>query len=136
MKIVDEEMDGVAREQRKRLKVIEDELEDVKKWLGRIWHAIETTDIELSDASDRIKEHRERKEKLESRRRGGAGNSVEAESDAGQDGDDHGLRSGHERVPEDQRANRVEGVHPVVRQGDRGQARQGHDSLLDPDAGG
>ena len=65
VKIVDEEMDGVAREQRKRLKIIEDELEDVKKWLGRIWHAIETTDIELSDASDRIKEHRERKEKLE-----------------------------------------------------------------------
>ena len=63
--IVDEEMDGVAREQRERLKIIEDELEDVKKWLGRIWHAIETTDIELSDASDRIKEHRERKEKLE-----------------------------------------------------------------------
>ena len=65
MKIVDEEMDGVAREQRKRLKVIEDELEDVKKRLGRIWHAIETTDIEMSDASDRIREHRERKEKLE-----------------------------------------------------------------------
>ena len=37
----------------------------MKKWLGRIWHAIETTDIKLSDASDRIKEHRERKEKLE-----------------------------------------------------------------------
>ena len=65
VKIVDEEMDGVAREQRKRLKVIEDELEDVKKRLGRIWHAIETTDIEMSDASDRIREHRERKEKLE-----------------------------------------------------------------------
>ena len=65
VKIVDEEMDGIAREQRKRLKIIEDELEDVKKWLGRIWHAIETTDIKLSDASDRIKEHRERKEKLE-----------------------------------------------------------------------
>ena len=65
MKIVDEEMDGIAREQRKRLKIIEDELEDLKKWLGRIWHAIETTDIKLSDASDRIKEHRQRKEKLE-----------------------------------------------------------------------
>ena len=33
--------------------------------LGRIWHAIETTDIEMADASERIKEHRERKEKLE-----------------------------------------------------------------------
>ena len=65
VKIVDEEMDGMAREQRKRLKVIEDELEDVKKRLARIWLAIETTDIEMSDASARIKEHRERKEKLE-----------------------------------------------------------------------
>ena len=65
VKIVDEEMDGIAREQRKKLKVIEEELEEVKKRLGRIWHAIETTDIEMSDASDRIKEHRERKEKLE-----------------------------------------------------------------------
>ena len=65
VKIVDEEMDGVAREQRKRLKVIEDELEDVKKRLGKIWLAIETTDIDMSQASDRIKEHWERKEKLE-----------------------------------------------------------------------
>ena len=65
VKIVDEEMDGVAREQRKRLKVIEDELEAVKKRLGRIWHVIETTEIEMADATDRIREHRERKEKLE-----------------------------------------------------------------------
>ena len=33
--------------------------------MGRIWQVIETTDIEMADASDRIKEHRERKEKLE-----------------------------------------------------------------------
>ena len=65
VKIVDEEMDGVAREQRERLKTIEDELEDVKRRLGRIWHVIETTDIEMADASDRIREHRERKERLE-----------------------------------------------------------------------
>ena len=65
VKVVDEEMDGIAREQRKKLRVIEDELEDVKKRLGKIWHAIETTDIDISQASDRIKEHWERKEKLE-----------------------------------------------------------------------
>ena len=65
VKIVDEEMDGIAREHRKKLKVIEEELEEVKKRLGRIWLAIETTEIEMSDAADRIKEHRERKEKLE-----------------------------------------------------------------------
>ena len=55
----------MAAEQRERLQTIEDELEDVKKRLGRIWQVIETTDIEMADASDHIREHRERKEKLE-----------------------------------------------------------------------
>ena len=65
VRAVDEEMDGIASEQRKRLKTTDDELEDVKRRLGRIWNAIETTDIDIADASDRIKEHRERKERLE-----------------------------------------------------------------------
>ena len=65
VKIVDEEMDGMAREQRKKLETIEDELEDVKRKLGHIWHVIETTDIDIADASNRIKEHRERQERLE-----------------------------------------------------------------------
>ena len=65
VKAVDEEMDGMASEQRKRLRIIDDELEDVKSRLGRIWNTIETSDIEMADASDRIKEHRERKERLE-----------------------------------------------------------------------
>ena len=65
VKLLDEEMDGVAREQREKLETIEDELEEVKRRLGRIWHVIETTDIEMADASERIREHRERKEKLE-----------------------------------------------------------------------
>ena len=65
VKVVDEEMDGIAQEQRKRLRIIEDELEEVKPRLGRIWNAIETSDIEMADASDRIKEHRERKARLE-----------------------------------------------------------------------
>ena len=65
VKVVDEQMDGVARQQRKRLETIEDELEDVKRKLGRIWHFVETTDIDMADASERIKEHRERQERLE-----------------------------------------------------------------------
>ena len=36
-----------------------------KRRLGRIRQVIETTDIEMADASERIREHRERKEKLE-----------------------------------------------------------------------
>ena len=65
VKVVDEQMDGAAREQRNRLETIEDELEDVKRKLGRIWHFVETTDIGMADASDRIKEHRERQGRLE-----------------------------------------------------------------------
>ena len=65
VKVVDEEMDGVALEQRKRLQTVEDELEDVKRKLGRIWHVIETTDIDIADAAGRIKEHRDRQERLE-----------------------------------------------------------------------
>ena len=65
VKLLDEEMDGVAAEQRQRLETIEEELEDVKRRLGRIWQVIETTDIQMADASERIKEHRDRKEKLE-----------------------------------------------------------------------
>ena len=36
MKLLDEEMDGVAAEQRQRLETIEEEFEDVKRRLGRI----------------------------------------------------------------------------------------------------
>ncbi len=38
-------------------------LEDVKRRLGRIWQAIETPYIEMADASERIREHRERKKR-------------------------------------------------------------------------
>ena len=59
-------MDGVAAEQRERLETIEDELEDVKRKLGRIWHFIETADnVEMTDASNRIREHRDTQERLE-----------------------------------------------------------------------
>ena len=65
VKVVDEEMDGIAAEQRKRLESVEAELEEVKRKLARVWHFIENSDIEMADASDRIREHRERQERLE-----------------------------------------------------------------------
>ena len=48
VKLLDEEMDGVASEQRERL----ENIEDVKRRLSRIWQVIETTDIEMADAQD------------------------------------------------------------------------------------
>ena len=62
---VDEEMDGVAAEQRERLEVIEAELEDVKRKLGRVWHLVENTDIDMARAAERISEHQDRRELLE-----------------------------------------------------------------------
>ena len=66
VKIVDEEMDGVASEQRDRLDTIDGELEEVKKQLGRVWQFIAKSDsVDVAEASDLIVELRQRKETLE-----------------------------------------------------------------------
>ena len=65
VKLVDEEMDGVAREQRQRLETIESELVDVKRRLDRLYNLVETTDLDVDDFKPRIRDHRERQEKLE-----------------------------------------------------------------------
>ena len=58
-------MDGLAREQRDKLKAIGRELAEVKRMLDRICRVIETTDLEVADASARIKAHTQRREQLE-----------------------------------------------------------------------
>ena len=58
-------MDGVAREQRQNLETIEAELEEVKRKLDRIWHFVESTDLDMADALERILQHRYRREHLE-----------------------------------------------------------------------
>ena len=65
VRMVDEEMDGLAHEQRQRLQTIESELEDVKRRLGRLYDLAETTDLDIDDFKPRIRDHRERQEKLE-----------------------------------------------------------------------
>ena len=62
---MDKEMDGVAAEQRERLEAIEAELIEVRRRLDRVWHVIETSELDISDAGCRIREHRERQERLE-----------------------------------------------------------------------
>ena len=124
VKVVDEEMDGIAQDQRKRLRIIEDELEDVKRRLGRIWNAIETSDIDMADASDRIKEHRERKERLEDAAAGCESDPLRAQGATGRREDYLRLRQGHEGLPERERIDRAQGLHRVVRQGDHRHARR------------
>ena len=58
-------MDGVAAEQRERLENIEAELIEVRRRLDRVWHVIENSELDISDATSRIREHQERQEKLE-----------------------------------------------------------------------
>ena len=58
-------MDGVAREQRQKLETIEQELQDVRRRLSRVWQVVENTDLDMADASERIKEHRERQRRRE-----------------------------------------------------------------------
>ena len=65
VKLVDKEMDGVAHEQRQRLETIESELVDVKRRLERLYDLAETTDLDVDDFKPRIRDHRERQEKLE-----------------------------------------------------------------------
>ena len=65
VRMLDEEMDGVAHEQRQKLESIEAELEDVRRRMSRVWQIVENTDLEMADASERIKEHRERQQLLE-----------------------------------------------------------------------
>ena len=65
VKLVDEEMDGVAREQRKRLESINGDLQEVDRWLDRLYRAIETTELEMTDIAPRIRQHRERQRKLQ-----------------------------------------------------------------------
>ena len=65
VKIVDEQMDGVAGEQRKRLETIQSELADVRRRLDRLYELVETTDMDIEDFRPRIRDHRERQERLE-----------------------------------------------------------------------
>ena len=65
VKLVDEEMDGVAKEQRQRLETVESELVDVKRRLDRLYNLVETTDLDIEDFKPRIRDHRERQERLE-----------------------------------------------------------------------
>ena len=134
MKVVAEEMDGVTREQRKSLRAIEDELEDVKKKLGRIWHHIETTDTAMADASDRIREHRERQERLEYF-------AEQARADLSQRRkvlDNANTIAAYAKDMKDflneSELTEAQGIHPVLRQGDHRRARRRSSQIHRPHA--
>ena len=65
VKLVDEEMDGVAREERERLETIEAEQEEVRRKMDRLWHIVESSDMEVNDILPRLRAHQERQAQLE-----------------------------------------------------------------------
>ncbi len=64
VRLVDEGMDGVAREQREQRERLETELIEVRRKMDRLWHTVESTDLEINDILPRLSKHKERQEKL------------------------------------------------------------------------
>ena len=62
VRLVDEEMDGVAREERAKLETTEAE---VRSKMDRLWHAVETSDLEVNNILPRLRQHQEHQERLE-----------------------------------------------------------------------
>ena len=65
VKLVNEELDSVIREQREKVEAIDEELSEIRRRMDRLWVVVETTDLEINDILPRIREHQERQEKLE-----------------------------------------------------------------------
>ncbi|MDP2917592.1 MAG: recombinase family protein [Dehalococcoidia bacterium] len=65
VRVVNEEMDGLALEYRERLDNAMDEIADVDRRLDRLYDALETGKIQLADLAPRIQQLRQRKEQLQ-----------------------------------------------------------------------
>ncbi len=65
VRLVDEEMDAGASERRTQLETIESELADARRRLDRLYHLVETTDLDIGDVLPRVREHKERRKRLE-----------------------------------------------------------------------
>ena len=65
VKLVNEELDSVIKEQREKVEAIDEELNEIRRRTDRLWVVVETTDMEINDILPRIREHQERQEKLE-----------------------------------------------------------------------
>ena len=65
VRLVDDEMDGVAREEGLKQKSIQKELADVRRSVEQLWRAVETSELEGGDIAPRLRQHHERQELLE-----------------------------------------------------------------------
>ena len=66
VKAVDEEIDRMVAEHRKRLQTIESEIQDVKNQMDRIWRYIATRDdVDVAKTSARMSEYQDREDRLD-----------------------------------------------------------------------
>ncbi len=135
VKMVEEEMDRMAHEQRKRLETIESELAEVRRGLDRLWDLVETTDDDLANNAARIKAHRERQKRLED-----AAREVEAVLSGRQVKLDEvetiSVFAQDTRAFLNESELNAQGVRRVVREGDRGEPRPSQGALHNPHAAG
>ena len=65
VRLIGEEMEEVEGEGLLKLKSIEKELDVARRAVQRLWEAVETSDLEVADIVPRLRQHRERQERLE-----------------------------------------------------------------------
>ncbi len=65
VRMVEEEMDGVAAEERAKLEHIEAELLVLQQRVDRLWKLVETTDLEVEEILPRLQHHQEWQANLE-----------------------------------------------------------------------
>ena len=65
VKMVNEEMDSVIREQQERVEAANAELADIHRRMDRLWELVEKTDLTTEEILPRIRHHLENQERLE-----------------------------------------------------------------------
>ena len=65
VELLGEEMDSVARQQHQRLETLEAEQIETRRKMDRLWHVVETSEMEISDILPRLRVHQERQAQLE-----------------------------------------------------------------------
>ncbi len=65
VKMANEEMDSVIREQQERIEAADAELADIRRRMDRLWELVEKTDLTTEEILPRIRHHLENQERLE-----------------------------------------------------------------------
>ena len=136
VKLVNEELDSVIKEQREKVEAIEEELSEIRRQDG--------------PAVGGCGDHRPGNQRHPAPHPGAPGAAGEAgdggrrspdhpghaDARVGGRGDHRGLREGDERLPDGERVDRDAGLHPFIREGDRGGSRQSRHPVHHPHAPG